>query len=45
MHEVVVCIMLGNVIGHGFNRLDRLYKSLKLKDLFFGNVVFASLLE
>jgi len=45
MHEVVVRIMLGNANGHGFNRLDRLYKSLKLKDLFFSNVVFASLLE
>jgi len=45
MSEVVVCIMLGNANGHGFNRLDRLYKSLKLKDLFFSNVVFASLLE
>ena len=45
MHEVVVCIVLGNANGHEFNILDRLYKSLKLKDLFFSNVVFASLLE
>jgi hypothetical protein len=45
MHEVVVRIMLGNANGHEFNILDRLYKSLKLKDLFFSNVVFASPLE
>lgn len=42
MSEVVVRIMHGNANGHEFNLLDRLYKSLKLKDLFFGNVVFAS---